>query len=70
MNFNEKNKHLSEQEIDNFINSCPETVDYKQFMALVCLMAESYGFNSEQVQKMCMRIFNAFELEKFEQVWH
>ena len=66
MNLSDHNQKLSEQEINRFIESCPESIDSKQFMALVCLMAEQYGFETETTQRMLMRVVNCLEINSLE----
>ena len=66
MNFEDDKNKLTEQEINQFIEACPEIIDGKQFMALVCLMSQHYGFEPETVQRMLMRIVNYLEIFIFE----
>ena len=58
-------KHtLSKNQVEKFIQSCPETVNPKEFMSLMCLMLDLYDFDKTIIVSMMKTM--AQEIDKYQ----
>ena len=56
-----KKHNLTENQVERFVDSCPDNVDEREFMALVCVMADLYGFKESTIRHMFSTLIEAID---------
>ena len=64
---NKKHK-LSERQVKRFIMSCPDSINEREFLALVCMMADLYGFEPPRLKTLFATMINVFDNGNIEEI--
>lgn len=55
-----KKHNLTENQVQKFMDSLPESIEESEFLALICMMIDLYGFHPNIVSIMCERMIEDF----------
>ena len=55
-----KKHNLSENQVQKLMESLPDSIDESEFLAIICMMIDLYGFDPSIVSAMCDRMIEDF----------